>query len=58
MTPADQRKHINKSALVEAALEAALMDHEERGKEGELYYRTMREFLDWGGLVYHKASVP
>ncbi len=46
MAPPDKRQHINKSKIVEAALEIALGDHQERGKESDLYYATVRKFLD------------
>lgn len=42
----EHRQHINKSMIVEAALEMALMDHQERGDKSDLYYRTVRNFKE------------
>ncbi len=46
MADREQRKQINKSTIVNAALEIVLMDHQKRGKESELFYRTVRRFQD------------
>lgn len=46
MANRDQRKQINKSTIVDAALEIVLMDHQEQAEESELFYRTVRRLQD------------